>query len=138
MRLAWLAAVAALLAWTVASAQEEVDIRPASAAAESWLELVEAGRYGESWEQASVTFKDAITRVKWETTVQQARGLVGNLVKRKLRTARHVHNLPNAPEGEYVVIQNEARFENRPLASETVTLMKQADGSWRVAGYFIH
>jgi hypothetical protein len=29
-------------------------------------------------------------------------------------------------------------FENRPLSTETVTLMRQADGSWKVAGYFIH
>ena len=138
MRFLWHAAAAAFLAWNVASAQEEVDVCPASAAAESWLELVDAGRYGESWEQGAATFKQAIERVKWEATVQQARGMVGMLVKRKLRTARHVHNLPNAPEGEYVVIQNEARFDNRPLASETVTVMRQADGSWRVAGYFIH
>jgi hypothetical protein len=138
MRILWHAAAAALLAWNVAWAQEEVDVRPASAAAETWLALVDAGRYGESWDEGAATFKTAIERLKWETTVQDARGMVGNLVKRKLRTARHAHNLPNAPEGEYVVIQNEARFENRPLASETVTVMKAGRRSWRVAGYFIH
>ena len=138
MRMAVLAAAAVLLAGTGAQAQEEIDVRPASAAAESWLELVDTGRFGESWERGAATFKSAITRVAWETGVQQARGMVGGLVKRKIRSARHAFTLPNAPEGEYVVIQNDVAFENRPLAAETVTMMKQADGSWRVAGYFIH
>ena len=130
--------LAALIGGTVALAQEEVDVRPASAAAESWLGLVDAGRYGESWTQGAATFKGAISRVDWETAAQQARGSVGGLVKRKIRSARHAMSLPNAPAGEYVVIQNDVAFENRPLAAETVTMMKQADGSWRVAGYFIH
>ena len=130
--------LAALIGVTVAFAQEEVDVRPASTAAESWLELVDAGRYGASWEAGAITFKSALSRTAWETAVQQARGSVGGLIKRKIRSARHAMNLPNAPQGEYVVIQNDVNFENRPLAAETVTLMKQPDGSWRVAGYFIH
>lgn len=130
--------LALLIGGTLALAQEEVDVRPASAAAESWLQLVDAGRYGASWEAGAITFKAALGKASWETAVQQARGSVGGLVKRKIRSARHATNLPNAPQGEYVVIQNDVNFENRPLAAETVTMMKQPDGSWRVAGYFIH
>lgn len=137
MRMLWLIAGAALLAGTLAEAQEEVDVRPASAAAEAWLELVDQGRYGASWDEAAITFKAAFARVKWETAAQDARNSLGPLVKRKLRGARHARNLPNAPEGEYVVIQNDTRFESR-LSTETVTLMRQPDGAWRVAGYFVH
>ena len=138
MRMLWyVAAAAALLAGTLARAQEEVDVRPASTAAEAWLELVDQGRFGASWDEAAITFKAAIARLKWETTVQDARNSLGVLVKRKLRSARHARNLPNAPEGEYVVIQNDTRFESR-LAIETVTMMRQPDGAWRVAGYFVH
>jgi len=35
-----------------------------------------------------------------------------------------------------VVIQYETAFENR-TAIETVTPVKEKDGTWRVAGYFI-
>jgi len=35
------------------------------------------------------------------------------------------------------VIQYETRFENKASAIETVTPMKQKDGSWKVSGYFI-
>jgi hypothetical protein len=36
-----------------------------------------------------------------------------------------------------VVIQFDTRFENRPLSMETVTPMREKDGSWKVSGYFI-
>jgi hypothetical protein len=136
-----IAAAALLMAATIAHAQqepEEVDVRPATQAADAWLGLVDAGRYGASWDAAAATFKDAIDRAKWETTVEDVRNKMGGVAKRKLRAARHARNLPNSPEGEYVVIENVTNFENRPLSTETVTLMRQADGSWKVAGYFIH
>ena len=43
----------------------------------------------------------------------------------------------DAAQGEYVVIEFASRFENRPLAVETVTPMRDKDGAWRVSGYFI-
>jgi hypothetical protein len=118
--------------------QEDFDARPATDAADRWLAMVDAGRYGESWEAASPNFQEAIKRVQWEVAVQDARGKVGTLMRRKLRSAKSTLNPPNSPPGEYVVIQNDSVFSNRQVATETVTLMKQKDGGWRVAGYFIN
>ena len=55
-----------------------------------------------------------------------------------MRAAKSAVDLPNSPPGEYVVIEYQTSFQARPIATETVTLMKQKDSSWRVAGYFIH
>ena len=128
-----------------ARAQEEgdprpadFDSRPAIDAGDAWLVLVDTGRYGESWEAAAPNFKEAIGRVKWEVAVSEAREKVGTMIKRKLRSAKSTVNPPNSPPGEYVVIQNDTVFDKRALSTETVTLMKQPDGRWRVAGYFIH
>lgn len=131
-------AIAALAIGAWAQEDQNLDARPATAAAEAWLEHVDLGRYGDSWEAAAATFKEAFPRVRWEASIQDARAKLGVVVKRKLRSARSATELPNAPPGEYVVIENDTRFENRALSTETVTLMKQKDGSWRVAGYFIH
>ncbi len=46
-------------------------------------------------------------------------------------------SLPGAPDGEYVVIQYRSEFENKSNAVETVTPMRDADGEFRVSGYFI-
>jgi hypothetical protein len=46
-------------------------------------------------------------------------------------------SLPGAPDGEYVVIAYETSFDKKQAATETITPMKDADGRWRVSGYFI-
>jgi hypothetical protein len=36
-----------------------------------------------------------------------------------------------------VVIQFDTVFDKRPLSTETVTPMREPDGSWKVSGYLI-
>jgi len=129
-----------LLAMSAALAQNDentLEVTPAIAAAEAWLRIVDDGRYAESWERSADVFKGTIDRPRWETTVVRARGQLGQGAARKLRSAVYRRNLPGAPEGEYVVIEFDTRFENRPLSVETVTPMRDKDGVWRVSGYFI-
>jgi len=45
--------------------------------------------------------------------------------------------LPGAPDGQYVLIQFNASFEQKAHAVETVTPMLERDGTWKVSGYFI-
>jgi hypothetical protein len=45
--------------------------------------------------------------------------------------------MPGAPDGEYSVIQFATSFRHKAAATETVTLMKDSDGRWRVSGYYI-
>ena len=119
------------------AADEEVDVKPAMAAAEAWLATVDAGRYGASWEESAPLLKGAIEKVKWETSIDTARAPLGVVIGRKLRSANVVRTLPNAPPGEYVVIQFDTRFDNRPLSTEIITPMRDADGTWRISGYII-
>lgn len=108
----------------------------ASAVAGEWLALVDSGAYRASWEQASSLFRAAVDAAQWEETVTAARVPFGAFVSRELMSASYTTSLPGAPEGEYVVIQYRAVYENRPSAVETVTPMRE-DGAWRVSGYFI-
>ena len=134
----WIVAVGLACASMQAGAQDEgLDLRPADQAARSWLASVDSGRYGDSWEDAAALFKQTIPKLRWETTVQSVREPLGVVVGRKIRAMNYARVLPGAPEGEYVVIQFDTRFENRPLSVETVTPMREKDGSWKVSGYFI-
>lgn len=119
------------------AAAEEIDTSAGMATAHEWLALVDRGRYGDSWDAAAERFRESMDRTKWETTVESVRGPLGIVLARRLRTATFTRMLPNAPEGEYVVIEFDTRFEKRPLAAETVTSERGKDGSWRVAGYWI-
>jgi len=106
-------------------------------AAESWVALLDAGKYGESWDQAATMFRGAVKKEQWTQAAQGVRGPLGKLISRKFKSAQYTTSLPGAPDGEYVVLQFESSFENKKAAVETITPMKDKDGGWRVSGYFI-
>jgi len=106
-------------------------------AAESWLDLVDSGKYADSWKTAASLFREKVTAAQWEEAVRSARGPLGPVASRKLASAQFMRTLPGAPDGEYVVIRYETSFEKKKSSSETITPMKDKDGVWRVAGYFI-
>ena len=112
-------------------------VQAATKAAKEWLALVDAGKYGQSWEHAARFFKKNVSREQWEKAVRQVRGATGPYVSRKLKSAVLTKELPGAPAGQYVVIQFEAVFKNKKDAVETITPMLENDKKWRIAGYFI-
>lgn len=105
--------------------------------AESWLDLVDAGDYTASWQQAAEYFRNAVTEEQWRQALDAVRAPLGAAVTRKLKTTQHVTELPGAPDGDYVVIQFDTTFEHKKDAIETIAPMQQSDGTWRVSGYFI-
>jgi hypothetical protein len=109
----------------------------AVAVAESWLKLVDAGKYDKSWDEAAQLFKKAITKINWRQALGAARKPLGKNISRKVKTQSYRTSLPGAPDGKYVVIQFESSFENKKSAIETVTPMMDKDGKWRVSGYYI-
>jgi hypothetical protein len=122
-----------VLATGAAGADRE---KAAEQAATSWLTVVDAGHYGESWDKAAGFFRRALTRPQWEEALQKSRGLLGKVLSRKLRGVTFLTSVPGAPPGEYVVIEYDTDFVNRKGAIERVTPVKDADGTWRVSGYF--
>jgi hypothetical protein len=135
------AVVAALLGLAApAWAAEKPAPKPedlAQAAAESWLKLVDQGDYDASWEQAARMFKASVTKAQWAQACAAARGPLGKLLSRKVKSRTFADSLPGAPPGKYVVIQFEATYAARASAVETVTPMLDPDGAWRVSGYFV-
>ena len=118
-------------------AGEEGARKAARDAAKSWLGVVDSGKYGESWSQASSYFRKQVSAEQWENAVRSARGPLGKLLSREFKSAEYSRTLLGAPDGEYVVIQYDGSFENKKGALETVVAMREKDGDWRVGGYFI-
>jgi hypothetical protein len=121
-----------LPAWA-ADKEEAVAIKNA----ESWLALVDRQKYGESWDAAAKLFQDNVARDTWRDALGAARGPLGKPVARKVKSAETRTSLPGAPDGKYVIIQFDTSFEHKKSAVETITPMQEADGSWKVSGYFI-
>ena len=109
----------------------------AQQSAEAWLALVDAGKYGESWQEASSMFRAQVTKQQWQTVLKATLDPFGKNKSRKLLGAKYTKTLPGAPDGDYVVIQYESSFEHKQTAIETITPVLDKDGTWRVSGYFI-
>lgn len=105
--------------------------------AKAWLSLVDSEKYEESWGEAAELFKGAVAMDQWLQSMQTVRRPLGKNISRELKSKRYCTSLPGAPDGEYVVIQFKASFENKKEAVETVTPILDKDGKWRVSGYFI-
>jgi Protein of unknown function (DUF4019) len=120
-----------------AAAQDAEMVASAQAASQAWLALTDSGAYSESWTQSAGAFQAAVSRSSWVSAIQGVRSPLGGLKSRTVKSATFTRSLPNAPAGEYVVIQYETQFEHKANATETVTPLREKDGSWKVSGYFI-
>ena len=130
-------ALAAFASVSHGDAQVMEDRTAAVEAASAWLTLVDRGAYAKSWDEAAELFRGAMGRDRWVTTLGNVRAPLGTVLTRTVGSAEFTTELPGAPPGAYVVIQFETSFANLPNAVETVTPMRDPDGNWRVAGYFI-
>ena len=118
----------------------------ASTTAENWLALVDAGDYAESWNQTSSLsktgihtrwlFKPASSDQQWQSGLADLQAQFGRAVSRNLKSKQYAEELPDEPEGEYVVLKYQTSFE-RLKGVETVILMKENDGAWRVSRYCV-
>jgi hypothetical protein len=136
----WSWSLLVVAAAIVVAAPVRAGEKPEAAAtkqATAWLALVDQGKYGESWDAAAAYFRGAVTRDKWAEAAAGARAPLGAVLSRRVKSAKHATTLPGAPDGNYVVIQFATSFANKKKAVETVTPMQEADGSWKVSGYFV-
>jgi hypothetical protein len=120
-----------------AAADEVLDTSDAMASAHEWLALVDQGRGREAYAASAEAFRKGIEPLKWEVTVDSVRSALGSVVARKLRNATYTRTVPGAPEGEYFLVYFDTRFDRKALATELVTVEREKDGNWRVAGYWI-
>ena len=122
-----------------AMAQQNDDARTkaAIAAADQFLTLVDAGKYAESWSVASNLFKSQVTQAEWVKKISRLRPIFGAVIKRTVKTSHFMESPPGAPDGEYVRIIYQSSFEKKKDAVEIVTPSLDADGQWRVSGYFM-
>lgn len=127
---------AGLLAQQPAQASPGSD-HAAALATMQWLQLLDTADYAGSWAQAGAPFKGAVTADEWTRAASGTRGPLGALKERKNRSVRLTKTLPGVPDGDYAVLEFDTAFEKKAQAVETLTLLREADGAWRVVGYFI-
>jgi len=116
---------------------DSAKIRPAERAALQWLALVDSSRYAASWDSAAASFRTQVSGPEWQAAASAARSEVNPLGARRLLSAHYTRELPDAPPGEYVVIQYSTAARNSTRIVETIALTLERNRNWRVIGYFI-
>jgi hypothetical protein len=127
-----LALALAIAGQAAAQGREEIAVT----GAREWLALADSGQYGATWDQAGQLFQKALAREQWEASLAGARKSYGNVDQRNLKTVVVTENLPNAPQGKYVVTTFETKFAQAPAATtEVITSFLESSGQWKVVGY---
>jgi len=67
---------------------------------ETWLALVDDGKYDASWGAASVLLRNSVTKEQFVQEMAAARQPLGKVLSRVLKMARTMTSLPGTPYGE--------------------------------------
>ncbi len=105
---------------------------------DKWLSFADRGDYSKSWERTAEIFRAMVTKAEWETKLNTFRKPLGKVSERKVKSKQFTTTLTNAPQGEYVVLEYETVFAHQKTLTETVTCIREKDGKWKVAGYYIN
>jgi len=109
----------------------------AQKAARDWLALSDRGDAQGTGKSAGKRFQTALTASGWASALQKAREPMGTMISRTIMSTQFKTSFPGAPDGDYAIIAFKTRFTKKEAANETVTVEREADGAWRVIGYFI-
>lgn len=108
----------------------------AQRAAEAWLSLIDRSMYEASWDSGATSLQRAITQSHWRDALIQARGPFEPFGARQLLSRTYSTTLPNAPLGEYVVLQYSTKVSGGRTVVETVVPARE-NGRWLVSGYYV-
>jgi len=131
-----LALAAAALAAPAAFGQ---DPRASAAvtAARDWLLMTDHGDAAESHKRAGARFRTAMSVADWQVALARERTPRGAVVQRALAQTAFQVSLGPGVDGDFALLQFRTAFAKQSDAGETLTLEREADGAWRVIGYFI-
>jgi hypothetical protein len=131
--------IVACLPLLAAASQQPIDNadeRAAVAAAKEWLSMIDAANYRVCWQRTHPSFREDISAENWAWAINQVRKPLGEVVSRELKQAKFTRDLPDAPSGEYVLIEFSTEFAGKPDRTETIVPVK-AGKQWVISGYVI-
>jgi len=105
--------------------------------AQEWVKMPDEGRHGESWDAMGAYIRTVMPRDRWIENITPIRSAMGAMKGRVIESQQYSTALPQFPDGEYVVINFNTHFEHKKKGGETVLVGLEADGEWRVCGYFV-
>jgi len=106
----------------------------ATAAALEWLKLLDAGDYGACWDTMAAASKGLLTREQAITASEKNIKPLGKAESRAVRSVE-ITGPTNDKQSELVVVTFDTRFADGGSQRERISLIRDADEQWRVAGH---
>jgi hypothetical protein len=130
-------AVLAVLALAPPALAQDPRASEAQNAARAWLAYTDALDGPGSWQRAGGKFRDAMPVDRWTDALTKQREPRGKAERRTIVSTQFPRQIPGFEPGDYALVVLRTDFAKRPDSEESVTLQREADGVWRVVGYYI-
>ncbi len=118
----------------VFAAENVSDERAAMAASAEFLGWLDAGQFQRCWDEAAPLFRERTNEEQWIQDITHLRKALGNTLKRSIQFKKEMTSIDDGPEGEYRFFIYRTAFEKKAAAIETVTVVQDKGGRWRVVG----
>ncbi|WP_020677184.1 DUF4019 domain-containing protein [Geopsychrobacter electrodiphilus] len=104
-------------------------------AANSFLELLDAGNYIQAWWEGSELLHQTTDLDTWVAEQLVQRQLLGHLTERTIKGVTERTVMSGFPDGDYRIFVVGSRFEKKQKALELLILNKEPFEDWRVVSY---
>ena len=111
--------------------------KEAQEAAESWLRLIDSGKYAESWDELAEVAKAKVPKDSWEKlrNSDERPGDVEEGKPKKLILATSLPSAMSVPGQASVILEYQRPYDRHRSTFEMVELVLEAGRGWRVAYY---
>ncbi len=113
---------------------EEPDAR---GAAERWLPTTDSGKAAEAWRTLSPSTSDRVDEAKWSEAIASGRKEFGEPKGRRFHKMGLHITAESKQDLDFYLIEYDSTSVEQGALREFVRVVKDLDGSWRVAGYTI-
>lgn len=109
----------------------------ARGAAERWLPTIDSGKAAEAWRALSSSTSDRVDEAKWSEAMAGARKEFGEPKGRRFHKMALHQTAESKQDLDFYLIEYDSTSIEQGALREFVRVVKDLDGSWRVAGYTI-
>ncbi len=111
-------------------------LNEAKKAAQNWMSLIDGEKYSQAYSLTAPYFKENISEKSWLSKIKPVLQSRSPISDRKLFASKHFTSLPDAPDGDYFVMQFSSEGSKKNETIETITPVLD-NGQWKVCGYYI-
>ena len=105
--------------------------------AQEWFQHLDAGDIDSTWHMFSGLFRDAIDEPTWKAKLEPVIESCGTATTRVLESQEFHEELPGVPPGNYAIRTYQTQFHSGLEVRERLTLVRETDGGWGIAGYYL-